>query len=65
MEFMTVIKYVVMIIETGALIGALTFLSRAFKERENGHARKSLGVQGAIYAAVFLILNLIRNAYLM
>ncbi|MDD5954398.1 MAG: hypothetical protein PUD38_04255 [Firmicutes bacterium] len=65
MEFMTVLKYAVMIIETGALIGALTFLSRAFKERQNAMERKKLTIQGAIYAAVFVILNLLRNAYLM
>lgn len=65
MDFMTVLKYVVMIIETGALIGGLTFLSRAFKERQNAMERKKLTIQGAIYAAVFVILNLLRNAYLM
>ena len=52
MDFMTILKYVEMIIETGALIGAMTFLSRAFKEKKNVSARKQLYVQGGVYSAV-------------
>ena len=63
MDFMTILKYVEMIIETGALIGAMTFLSRAFKEKKNVSARKQLYVQGGVYAAVYLVLTAIRYIY--
>ena len=63
MDFMTVLKYVIAVVETGALIGALTFLSRAFKETNGSPARRSLYIQGGVYAVVYLALNLLRNYF--
>ena len=63
MDFWTILKYVEMVVETGALIGALTFLSRAFKEKHNTSARKSLYIQGGIYAVVFLVLTVVRYMF--
>lgn len=63
MDFMTVLTYVLAIIETGALIGGLVFLTKAIKEKNDTSARKSRFVQGGIYIAVYLALNLLRNFY--
>ena len=63
MDFLTVLKYALAIIETGALIGALVFSARGFKERKNKDVRKSLLTQGAVYFVVYIVLNMIRLMY--
>ena len=60
MEFFETLKFVLMIIETGALLGALIFSAKGIKERKNQSARKSLLTQGAIYFVVYVILNVLR-----
>ena len=64
MNFMTVLTYVMAIVETGALIGGLVFVTKAIKEKKNSDARRSHYMQGGIYLVVYLVLNLIRNFFL-
>jgi hypothetical protein len=63
MEFLTVLKYVLAVVETGALIGAMVFSSKGIKERKDKDARKSLLMQGGIYFAVYIALNMVRMFY--
>ncbi|MBR4289948.1 MAG: hypothetical protein IKT52_04820 [Oscillospiraceae bacterium] len=63
MDFMTVLTYVLAIIETGALIGGLVFLTKAIKEKKDTSTRKSRFTQGGIYIFVYLVLNMIRLFY--
>lgn len=63
MDFLTVLEYVLAIVETGALIGGLVFVTKAIKEKKDSSARKSRFTQGGIYLAVYLVLNLLRNFY--
>ena len=51
------------IIETGALIGGLVFLTKAIKEKKDSSTRKSRFLQGGIYIALYLIMNLLCNFY--
>lgn len=63
MDFLTVLKYILAIIETGALIGALVFSAKGMRERKNRGARKSLMMQAAVYFAVYIALNMVRLMY--
>lgn len=63
MDLLTVLKYVLAIVETGALIGALVFSAKGFRERKNKDARKSLLTQGVVYFSVYVVLNMIRLMY--
>ena len=60
MDFLTVLKYLVAVLETGALIGALTCGTRGFRENSNSEIRKALLRQTAIYFAAFLVLKMVR-----
>ena len=64
MDSMSILAEVVAVIETGALIGGMVFLTKAIKEKKNGDARRTRFIQGAIYLAAFFALNLVRNSYL-
>ncbi len=61
MDVMTVLINVLAIIETGALIGGLVYLTRAIKEKKDTDARKSRFIQGGIFIAVYLALNVLRQ----
>lgn len=61
MDFMTVLTYVLAIIETGALIGGLVFVTKAIKEKKDTNARRARFAQGGTYLAVYLVLNVLRN----
>ena len=61
MDFMTVLTYVLAIIETGALIGGLVFVTKAIKEKKDINARRAHFAQGGTYLAVYLVLNVLRN----
>lgn len=63
MDFLTVLKYILAVVETGALIGALVFSAKGMKERKNKDTRKSLLTQGSIYFAVYVVLNMVRLMY--
>ena len=60
MDFQTVLMYLVAVLETGALIGALTFGARGFRENSNTEARKSLLTRAGGYFTAFLVLKMIR-----
>lgn len=77
MDFLTVLSYVLAVVETAALIGALVFITRAMHENKVKQTRQ--GKKGAkssdeidknvatykrnalIFFAVYLILNVFRN----
>ncbi len=60
MSFWEIVKFTLMIIETGALLGALIFSAKGIKEKKHQDVRKSLLTQGAIYFAVYIVLNFLR-----
>ena len=63
MDFLTVLKYFLAVVETGALIGALVFSAKGLKEHKNKGARKSLLTQAMIYFIVYVLLNMLRLIY--
>ena len=63
MDFLTILKYVLAVVEIGALIGAMVFSARGMKERKDQSLRKSLLTQAVIYFAVYIILNMVRLKY--
>ena len=63
MDFMTVLTYVLAVVETGALIGGLVFLTKAIKDKKDSSARRSRFIQGAIYLVVYFALNMLRQFY--
>ena len=63
MSFLEMLKFVLMIIESGALLGTLIYGTKGFKERQNMDTRRSLLIQGMIYFGVFLVLTTIRYLY--
>ena len=60
MNFLETLKFALMIIETAALLGALIFSAKGIRERKNKNDRKSLLTQGAIYFAIYVVLNVLR-----
>ena len=64
MDSMNILTEVVAVIETGALIGGMVFLTKAIKEKNDGDARRARFIQGAIYLAAYFALNMLRNSYL-
>ena len=69
MDILTIITYVLAIVETGALLMALMFLTKAIKEKKaNRQQKKNTPVDKSNYKKsyacifVYLILNVIRNA---
>jgi hypothetical protein len=63
MDFLTVLKYVLAVVETAALIGALVFSAKGMKEHKNKEERKALLTKGGIFFAVYVVLNMIRLMY--
>ena len=63
MDFLTVLKYILAVVETGALIGAMVFSAKGMKERKNKDIRKSLLTQATIYFAIYVVLNMVRMTY--
>ena len=77
MDFLTVLSYVLAVVETAALIAALAFAARAMHEnklkkttqgkkgaRSSDEIEKSLSTykrNAAIFIFVYLVLNVIRN----
>lgn len=48
MDFLTVLKYLLAVVETGALIGALVLSAKGMKEHKNKDRRKKLLMQAAV-----------------
>ena len=63
MDFLTFLKYLLAVVETGALIGAMVNSAKGMKERKNKDARKKLLTQAAAYFAVYIVLNMVRMMY--
>ena len=63
MDFLTVLKYALAVIETVALIGALIFSAKGFKEKKNKDAKKSLLTQAVVYFFIYILLNMVRMYY--
>lgn len=63
MDFLTVLKNTLAVLETAALIGALVISARGIRERGSKDTRKSLFMKAAIFLAVYLVLNTARLMY--
>ena len=63
MNFLTFLKYLLAVVETGALIGALVFSAKGIRERQHKDVRKSLLTQAAVYFVVYVVLNILRFTY--
>ena len=63
MDFLETLKFALMIIETGALIGALVVSAKGMKEHKNKDRRKNLLMKAVIYFAVYIALNVLRMMY--
>lgn len=63
MDFLTVLKYLLAVVETGALIGALVLSAKGMREHRNKDTRKTLLTQAAIYFIVYIVLNMVRLMY--
>ena len=63
MDFLTVLKYVLAIIETGALIGALVMSAKGFHEHKDKNSRKSMITKAAFYFLVYIVLSMVRLMY--
>ena len=61
---MDMLTNILAVIETAALLGALVFAGKAFKEKKEGSNRKSRYNTSLIFMAVYLVLNFLRNFYL-
>lgn len=61
MDALTFISYVLAVVETGALLGALVFATRAMKEAKGTDARKKAFRNAAIFAIIYFALNSIRR----
>lgn len=77
MDFLTVVMYVLAVVETAALVGALVYATRAMHEikikrktqgkkgaKSNDEIEKSVAVykrNAVIFIAIYLVLNVIRN----
>ena len=63
MDFFTVLKYILAVVETGALIGALVVSAKGMKEHKNKDRRKNLLMKAVIYFAGYIALNVLRMMY--
>ena len=60
MNFIEMLQFSLMIVEAAALLGAIAFGIKALKEKKYQDVKKSLLTQGAIYFAVYIVLNFLR-----
>ena len=63
MDFLTVLKNVLAVVETAALIGALVMSAKGFREHKNKEARKALLTKACMFLAVYMALNILRINY--
>lgn len=70
MDFLTLLTYILALVETGALVMALVYVTRAMKEKKasknkQSPARKEYYKKSLAFVFVYLILNVIRNSGLL
>lgn len=63
MDFLTILKNVLAVVETAALIGALVMSAKGFRENKNKDSRKSMLTKALVYFAVYIVLNMVRLMY--
>ena len=63
MDFLTILKNILAVVETAALIGALVMSARGFREHKDKDARKALLQKAGVFFAVYIALNMLRINY--
>ena len=63
MDFLTILKNVLAVVETAALIGALVMSAKGFREHKDKDARKALLTKAGAFFAVYIVLNILRMSY--
>ena len=58
MDFLTVIRTVLELIETAAMLGALVYITRGIRMRDNPPARRAMYIRGIVFTAIFVLLNI-------
>lgn len=66
MDIVTVLKNVCAVVETGALLLSLVFVTKALKEKKANKgkttpARKDYYRKAFVFIAIYLVLNMVRN----
>jgi hypothetical protein len=77
MDFLTILSYILAVVETGALIGALIYVTQALQEKKIQRTKKgkkggksneqiekavkTYSRNAAVFFVIYLILNLIRR----
>lgn len=66
MDIVTVLKSVCAVVETGALLLSLVFVTKALKEKKANKgkttpARKDYYRKAFVFIAIYLVLNMVRN----
>ena len=59
MDFLTVVRLLLELIETAAMLGALIYVTKGIRMRDNPPARKAFYIKGGIFTVVFVVLNLV------
>ena len=62
MDFLTAFRYILAIVETVALVGALIFATKALQTKKKDEAKKQYRVTSMVYFAVYVVLNILRNS---
>ena len=62
MDFLTVLRYVSAVVETGALLIALVYATRALKTKDNEVAKKDAKKKSVMFLGIYLVLNFLRNS---
>lgn len=63
MDFQTVLKNLLAVVETAALIGAMVMSTRGLRKRDDKSSRRSMLTRAAIYFAIYIALNMARLMY--
>ena len=63
MDFQTVLKNLLAVVETAALIGAMGMSPRGLRKRDDKSSRRSMLTKAAIYFAIYIALNMARLMY--
>ena len=62
MDFWTILRYVSAVVETGALLLALVYATRALKTKDNEVAKKAAKKKSVMFLGIYLVLNFLRNS---
>ena len=63
MDFLTILMTLLELVETAAMLGALVYITRGIRLRDNPPARKQMYTKGFVFGAIFVALNIL-NGYL-